>query len=86
MCKTKISRPRFVRKNESNEYVSSIKTTQTQTIDEAHLGHLHLEHLVPHHEEGGSEAGGEEDAEVHGETEPVLDLERQVLEEQKENH
>merc|ERR1712018_382914 len=65
-------------KNESNEYVSSIKTTQTQTIDEAHLGHLHLEHLVPDHEEGGSEAGGEEDAEVHGEAEPVLDLERQV--------
>ena len=55
-------------------------------MDEAHLGHLHLEHLVPHHEEGGSEAGGEEDAEVHGETEPVLDLERQVLKEQKQNH
>ena len=35
-------------------------------MDEAPLGHLHLEHLVPHHEEGGSEAGGEEDAEVHG--------------------
>ena len=47
---------------------------------------MHLEHLAPHHEEGGSEAGGEEDAEVHGETEPVLDLERQVLKEQKENH
>ena len=55
-------------------------------MDEAHLGHLHLEHLVPHHEEGGSEAGGEEDAEVHGETEPVLDLERQVLKEKKQNH
>merc|ERR1719445_815229 len=72
----KIFRPRFVRKNESNEYVSSIMTIQT--IDEAQLGHLHLEHLVPHHEEGGSEAGGEEDAEVHCEAEPVLDLERQV--------
>ena len=46
-----------------------------------HLGHLHLEHLVPHEHEGRSEAGGEEDAEVHGEAEPVLDLERQVLKE-----
>ena len=69
-----------------NMYLLSRLLKQSQTVDEAHLGHLHLEHLVPHHEEGGSEAGGEEDAEVHGQAEPVLDLERQVLKEQKEKH